>query len=310
VTRGQRDGLLLTLATAGISGVSIFVNSYGVRAVHDAAVYTTGKNAVSAVVLLALAAGWSLRGRPRLTRPDGPRQWAGLGAIAVIGGSLPFVLFFDGLARESSTQAALLQKTLVIWVSILAVPLLGERLGVLQIGAVALLVVGQVLVSGVGVLRMPFGTGELEILAATLLWAVEVVLAKRLLGTLSSWTVGLARMVAGSVLLIGWLLVRGDLGFTRLGAGAWGWMLLTGVLLAAYVATWFAALARAQAVDVTAVLVVGAPVTALLSAAVQHAPLRPQLVGLVLITAGASIVVARMSRRPDTDERRQRLAPA
>src|SRR5206468_4699512 len=126
---------------------------------------------------------------------------------------------------------------------------------------------------------MPFGAGELEILAATLLWAVEVVVAKRLLGTLSSWTVGLARMVAGSVLLIGWLLVRGDLGFTRLGAGAWAWMLLTGVLLAAYVATWFAALARAQAVDVTAVLVVGAPVTALLSAAVQHAPLRPQLAG-------------------------------
>jgi drug/metabolite transporter (DMT)-like permease len=77
-------------------------------------------------------------------------------------------------------------------------------------------------------------------------------------------------------------------------------MLLTGGLLAAYVATWFAALARAQAVDVTAVLVVGAPVTALLSAAVQHAPLRPQLAGLLLIIVGAALVVGRMTRRSDT----------
>jgi drug/metabolite transporter (DMT)-like permease len=306
MTRRQRDGLLLTLVAAGISGVSVFVNSYGVRAVKDAAVYTTGKNAVSAVLLLALAALWSWRGQPAVVRPVG-RQWAGLAAVAVIGGSLPFVLFFDGLARASSTQAALLQKTLVIWVVLLAVPLLGERLGVLQVAAVALLVVGQAIASGsaAGLFRMPFGTGEVEILAATLLWAIEVVLAKRLLGTLSSWTVGLARMVVGSALLVGWLLLRGDLGLTTLSPAQWGWMLLTGGLLAAYVATWFAALARAQAVDVTAVLVVGAPITALLSAAVQHAPLRPQLGGLLLIAAGAAIVVVRMTR-----SRKGELSPA
>ena len=301
MTRGQRDGLLLTLATAGISGVSIFLNSYGVRVVHDAAVYTTGKNAVSALVLVALVLAWSRRGRPTLTRPVGGRQWAGLAAIAVVGGSLPFVLFFDGLARESSTQAALLQKTLVVWVSLLAVPLLRERLGALQVAAVALLMIGQLMASGSGsgLFSMPFGRGEAEILAATLLWAVEVVLAKRLLGSLSSWTVGLARMVAGSALLVGWLLVRPGGGLTAVSAAGWGWMLLTGCLLAAYVATWFAALARAQAVDVTAVLVVGAPVTALLSAAVQHAPLRPQLAGLLLIIVGAALVVARMTRRSD-----------
>ena len=45
-------------------------------------------------------------------------------------------------------------------------------------------------------------------------------------------------------------------------AAQWGWALLTGLLLTAYVATWYAALARAQAVDVTAVLVFGAVVTA------------------------------------------------
>lgn len=306
MNRRERTGLLLTLATAGISGLAIFVNGYGVRAVHDAAVYTTGKNAVSAFALLALAAVWSLRARRPVARPVG-RQWAGLAAIAVVGGSVPFVLFFDGLARESSTHAAFLQKTLVVWVSLLAVPLLRERLGALQVGAIGLLVVGQAMAGGslTGTLRMPFGTGEAEILGATLLWAVEVVLAKRLLGDLSSWTVGLARMVAGSALLCGWLAVRGRLDtLAGLTAHQWAWVALTGGLLAGYVATWFAALARAQAVDVTAVLVVGAPVTALLGAAVDHTPLRPQLAGLLLIMAGAAIVLARMTRRP-----RQVVAP-
>ena len=48
----------------------------------------------------------------------------------MIGGSVPFVLFFEGLARAEATQAAFIQKTLVVWVALLAVPLLRERFGV------------------------------------------------------------------------------------------------------------------------------------------------------------------------------------
>lgn len=295
MNRRERAGLLLALTTALISGVAVFLNGYGVRAVKDPTVYTTGKNTVSALSLLALAAVWSLRARHPLTRPVGVRRSLGLALIGVIGGSVPFVLFFEGLARESSTNAAFLQKTLVVWVSVLAVPLLRERLGGLQSAAIGLLVVGQAMAGGSlsAVVHMPFGSGEAMILGATLLWAVEVVLAKRLLGALSPWTVGLSRMVLGSTLLVGWLAVRGRLGaLAALDAGQWSWVVVTGVLLAAYVATWFAALARAQAVDVTAVLVVGAPVTAALAAVVQHAPLRPQLGGLALIALGCGLFLA------------------
>ena len=65
-------------------------------------------------------------------------------------------------------------------------------------------------------------------------------------------------------------------------------MLLTGLLLTAYVATWYAALARAQAVDVTAVLVFGAVVTALLAGAADGAPV--SAVGTALVAAGAGLV--------------------
>ena len=301
MNRREHTGLLLALVTAVISGVSIFLNSYGVRAVHDPAAYTTAKNAVSAVVLLVIVLALVTRSRRSVTRPSGPRQALGLAAIGVVGGSVPFVLFFEGLARASSTNAAFLQKTLVVWVSLLAVPLLRERVGRLQAAAIAMLVVGQAMVSGSvsAVLRMPFGSGELMILGATLLWAVEVVIARRLLGSLTSWTVGLSRMVLGSALLVGWLAVRGRLHvLLSLDAHQWRWVLVTGVMLAAYVGTWFAALARARAVEVTAVLVVGAPITALLNAVVQHTSLRPQVGGLTLILAGGVLVALASAWRP------------
>ncbi|HEY6013387.1 MAG TPA: hypothetical protein VIU37_05255, partial [Candidatus Limnocylindrales bacterium] len=50
-----RRGVLLAFGTAAISGLSVYLNSFGVKAVSDAAVYTTAKNGVAAIVLVALA---------------------------------------------------------------------------------------------------------------------------------------------------------------------------------------------------------------------------------------------------------------
>ena len=285
----RRTGILLALVTAAVSGVSVFVNATGVKAFDSATVYTTGKNVVAALVLLAVV-GLGARTGARLTRPAGGRQWLALVAIGVIGGSVPFVLFFEGLARATSPQAAFIHKTLVLWVALLALPLLRERLQWGHWVAIGLLVVGQVGLAGG--LPSSFGTSGLLILAATLLWSVEVVVAKWLLAGVSSWTVAVARMGLGSVALLAWLGVRGQLGaLTAMTGEQLGWVLATGLLLACYVGTWFAALARAQAVDVTAVLVLAAPVTAGLSATVNGTALAPQAVWLVLVVVGGAMAV-------------------
>jgi drug/metabolite transporter (DMT)-like permease len=281
-------GIALAFATALISGVAIFVNGHTVKRFGDATVYTTAKNAVAGLLLLALAL-------PVLTRssrgglPRSKPQWASLLAIAVVGGSVPFVLFFEGLARAEATQAAFIQKTLVVWVALLAVPLLQERLGPAHVAAIALLLAGQVWLAG-DAGTVVFGTGEALILAATLLWAVEVVIAKRLLASVGPRTVGAARMAVGTVVLLGWVAVSGRAHeLWSLSAVQWSWVLLTGLILTGYVATWFAALARAQAVDVTAVLVFGAVVTAVLSRAADGVSF--DVVGVVLVTAGAALAV-------------------
>ena len=150
-----RWGVLLAVATALISGVSIFVNALAVKQLPDPAVYTTLKNLVAGIVLVALAAATI---RPTQVRALPAASWGKLALIGLIGGSVPFLLFFGGLAQASAPSAAFIHKTLFIWVALLAVPFLGERLGLAQLGALAVLLVGQALIlTPAGV---TWGTGE------------------------------------------------------------------------------------------------------------------------------------------------------
>jgi len=288
-------GIAAAAVTAIVSGFAVFINGYGVRRFPDATIYTTAKNLVAGALLLGLLASTSSAASTRLPRTGGQR-W-GLLAVAVVGGSIPFVLFFEGLSRASSTDAAFIHKTLVAWVAVLAVMLLRERITALHVGAIGLILAGQAAVRG-GVGLPVADTGELMILAATWLWAVEVIVAKRLLRDLAPLTVGAARMAAGSVVLIGWVAVTGRLGdLASLSASQLAWALLTGVLLTAFVAGWHYALSLAPAVDVTAVLVGGALVTAILDAAAKGTALAPQAEGLVLIAAGVAAIALLAGRR-------------
>jgi drug/metabolite transporter (DMT)-like permease len=292
-------GIGLALVTAVVSGVAVFVNDDAVGRFPDATTYTTATNLVAAVVLggLWLASGRPVRGPAGAAEPPRRPPW-GLVLVGFLGGSVPFVLFFEGLARSTSVSAAFLHKTLVVWVALLAVPLLGERSDRSHAAAVAALVAGQALLVG-SVADLRPGTGEAMILAATLLWAVEVVLAKWMLDGYPPLAVGTARMGIGVVVLLGWVAITGRTGdLAGLAAHQWAWALLTGALLVGYVVTWFAALARAQAVDVTAVLVAGALVTALLDAAIRGAPLAPDATALALIGLGTAAIVGRASRPP------------
>lgn len=294
-------GVLLAFATALVSGVAVWANGHAVKQFEDATVYTTAKNAVAGLLLLTLAfvtvgSSTAADGARARSRPATRRQWLALVVLAVVGGSVPFVLFFEGLARAEATQAAFIHKTLVVWVAFLAVPLLREKVGPPHALAVALLIGGQAWIAG-DAGTIAFGAGETMILAATLLWAVEVVYVKRLLATLAPRTLAAARMAIGTVVLVGWVALTGKVGeLFGLGPTEWRWAIVTGLLLTAYVATWYAALAHAQAVDVTAVLVFAVVVTALLSGAADGAPV--DAVGTALVAAGAALVAVVALRRP------------
>jgi drug/metabolite transporter (DMT)-like permease len=79
------------------------------------------------------------------------------------------------------TTAKNLVAAVVLAAALLAVPLLRDRIGPWHLAAIALLVWGQAVLGG-GVRAIGFGTGEAMILAATVLWSVEVIVAKWLPG--------------------------------------------------------------------------------------------------------------------------------
>lgn len=292
---GRRWPLWPAAVAALVSGVAVFVNGLAVRDFDDATVYTTAKNLWAGMLLAVALVAVPVPAARRSTSI--PRStWPWLAVVAVIGGAIPFVLFFEGLAVATSTDAAFIHKTLVVWVAAGAAIVLRERLRPAHLVAIALLVVGHVVVSG-GVTLSGAGRGEALILVATLLWAVEVLVVKRLLVTVPARYLAVVRMLGGSVVLLGWLVVRGELGaLAGFSSGQWWWIAATGTTLATFVSLWYRALAAAPAIDVTAVLVAGAVVTAILNTGFRGVPVTVDAVGYLALLAGVAVVVASSAR--------------
>ena len=305
VPRTTRWGLGLALVAACISGLSIFLNGLMVKSFADPTLLAGVRNGVVGLLFLAVLGALFVRSTrsgdaapPTPSRPLGRREVLGLVVLGVVGGGIAFALFFEGLALAASPSSAVLQKTLFLWVAIAAWPLLGERPGAASLLALVVLLTGTLLLdppAGTGI-----GAGELLILAATLLWAGETILARRLLPRVGAGRGAAARMAIGSLVLLGIVAWSGGLaGIAAWTPAMWAFVAVTAVLLAGYVAAWYVALERAPAGAVTSVLVVGALITATLRALAGGAPPTDQrLAGLLLLAAGAGAVALVSLRRP------------
>ena len=284
-------GVLLVLLTAGISGVSTFVNAFAVAGTSSDAFVTVRNVAVAAALLpVALVAARHLRA-PALRRKD----WLRLAVIGVVGGGVPFLLFFRGLqlatAAGGATSAAFGYRTLFLWATVLGVVVLRERLhGRMLVGAGLLLAGNALLLTLTG----PIWTaGTAYVLAATGLWAVEYTISKATLKDLPSATVALGRMGFGAVFLLGYLGATSQGGaVTAFSAADWTWIGISAALLAAFVGTWYAGLKRVDLGVATGVLVLGFPVTSALGLWVQGHPLTiPQALGALAVVAGVAVVI-------------------
>jgi drug/metabolite transporter (DMT)-like permease len=204
----------------------------------------------------------------------------------------------------TSGNAAFLHKTLFIWVALLAVLFLKERLGRAQIGALAALALAQYLLGGPGALRLDQGSAM--VFTAALLWAVEVIVAKQVLAYVSSIVAATSRMALGAVILLVYLAAIGDFDqITGLSGEQWAWALATSVILFGYVTTWYAALQRAPATAVTCVLVLGAPITAGLDAIAGHGlPDAEQWAGYAVLVLAVAAIAALATTGPG-----RRIAP-
>lgn len=254
-------GISLTLGTALISGFSIWLNAYGVTGINPG-VFTGLKNfgvgLILIAVILVFRQWYEIRTLSR-------KSWALLLSIGLVGGSTPFVLFFNGLTQTTGARAGFIHKTMFLYVALLALWFLKERITrYIGVGLAALLV-GQILF--LQTLPRPFSIGDALILAATLLWAVEIIIAKRALASISPNLVAVGRMFFGGIFIWIYLGLTGTASSVgSLSVEQWLWIAVTTLLLCAYVLTFYHGLARVPAHVATSMLALGAPVTVALQA--------------------------------------------
>jgi drug/metabolite transporter (DMT)-like permease len=299
----EKKGLWLILGTALISGVSIFLNKFGVSG-FDPAVFTASKNIVVAVFLISTLLAFK---EWRTLKTLSKKAWGQLALIGLIGGSVPFLLFFTGLQMTSAAQASFVHKTLFVWVALLAAYFLKEKINRnMVLGGVLLLAGNFFLLKLTG---FSFGMGDFLIILATLLWAGEVTLSRHVLKTLDALpgrVVAFGRMGFGSLFLILYLAATGKIMLYASFTGAqYLWILFTGALLYGYVFTFYEGLKRVPASVATAILLLGTVITTLLNLVWNGTIAWQQVLGSVLIFGGALLVTGVRTWLPAPEKARR-----
>ena len=283
----NKKGLLFILGTAIISGISIFINKFGVKGI-DAYLFTGAKNIIVAIFLFSLIL---LAKDFKKLKAMSKKDIGTLFLIGLFGGSIPFLLFFKGLQMTSAAQGAFIHKTMFIWVGILALVFLKEKLskGIL-IGALLLLAGNFLLLR---LTNFVFTTGDLLILGAALFWSVETVISKHALKELDSKIVAFGRMFFGSLIILGFLAFNGSLSLvSTLSSTHLLWILITSLFLVGYVFTWYSGLKHVKASIATSILLLGSVITTGLNIAFAEAVIVPsQIIGIILLITGLVCII-------------------
>lgn len=258
----MKKGILLALLAAIISGISVFYNKLVVVKGIDSTVFNILKNGGVAIVASLFILTTSSRTKFKTLSKN---NWFSLFAIAFIGGSIPFVLFFEGLKSVPAINATLIQKSLFIWAALLAIPFLKEKISKLQIIGFLLITLSNFYIGGFKGFLM--NGSELIILCATIFWAVENVIAKKTLKSLDAKFVIWGRMFLGTFLLIVYALFSHKVPlFSHVSSAMILPILGSVVLLSIYVFSFYSALTFAPVTIVTSILILATPITNTLSA--------------------------------------------
>lgn len=283
----KRTGLLLVFTTALISGFSIFINRFGVEGINPY-VFTGLKNLVVGIIIFSLIL--FLKERKNLSEVKG-KQWGILVFIGLVGGSIPFLLFFKGLTLTLAAKAGFIHKTLFIYVGVLAIWFLKEKVNKgLAFGSIMLLV-GSVLFFKIR--PQALGQGDLLIFLAAIFWAVEIVVSKKLLKNISARIVVFGRMFFGSVFIMLFLIFTGQIQLIgQITFAQAGWILLTSLFLLGYVLTFYTGLTYIRASTAAAILTLGSPITTLLTVVfLQKSLVWQEIFGLSFVVLGLYLII-------------------
>ena len=282
----HKKGILLAFLASIISGVAIFYSKISVSQIPPL-VLTSSRNFYVGILFLLL---FLFSGKSSEIKKLTKKQFVLLSLIGFIGGALPFYLFFTGLQYMPAINANLIQKTLFVWVTVLAVIFLKEKLNITYLISFALIFFANFFL---GKLSMSLGKGELMVFSATLLWSVENILAKKILKNVSSELVGLFRMGIGGTLLMLTTILTNKAGFvsTIQQYNNIVIILTGGTILFFYVFTWYKALKYAPASLVALILSFAVVVGNILNGSFAGVRILPKDINTSLLISLALLII-------------------
>lgn len=264
--RGFEKGLKLAFLAAVVSGISVFLNKFAVASLPDPALLPAIKNFIVGIMFLLLLVGERTKLNQQI-RSISKLQALQLLAVGVIGGFIPFYMFFVGLSQIPAVNANIIHKTLVVWVAIFSPLFLREKITKIQALAVLGLFASNLLPGGFG--GLTYSRGEVLVLLATILWAIEVIIVKKLALSVETKLIATFRMGLGSILLLFSVALKNSFSLDpiyNLNPSQWFWIFVTSLTLFAYVYCWYHALKFSPAIEVSVILVSSTIITNILNA--------------------------------------------
>ncbi len=290
----SKKGYVFAFLTAMVSGFSIFFNSFVVQGLNPF-IFTTMKNLFVAIFLLSIL--FLFKEFSSLKKLS-IKQWGKLALIGFVGGSIPFWLFFYAIkvgtelySTPFGVVAGFFHKaTLFVFVGILATVFLKEKLSKgFLVGGLVLLLANFLVAKNL----LGFGFAEMLLFSAIILWSIENIISKWTLQELTGNQVAFGRMFFGSIILIAMLFLSGQgQGFLSFDTQTVFWGFATAIPLFFYVFFWYNGLKHIEVSKATAILMLGQPVTVLLSLVFSaKIPTPLELLSIGLIIAGVLLVI-------------------
>ncbi|MGC4192076.1 MAG: EamA family transporter [Thermomicrobiales bacterium] len=292
-TMNGRDWLLL-IALATVWGASYF---FAKVAVED-----IGPTTIAFVRVLL--AGIIIFGIMRVRGMGIPRDrqtWIAYLVLGLTNSALPYSLIFWGETRISSGLAGILSAMVPVW-TVLAAHFMGsdERITGLKLGGIALGMVGVVVIMSDGIGTIGDGSilGKLAVIGATALYGFSNVFARRVKQR-PPLELAWGQMVGATLWMIPLALLDRPWATTHWSLKAWAAMLgmtLLSTVLAYLI--YFRLLGTVGATNTSQIGFLIPIASIVLGAVFLHEALVPiQLVGMVLIIAGMSLIDGRLWRR-------------
>jgi len=282
-------GTIFAILAAVISGVSIPLNKSFVVNI-DPLVFTSIRLLLIGTIFLII----SYFRHEKINKKINIKY---LALIAIIGGAFAFLLFFDGLRLTTSGRAAFLQKTMPIYVVVLAFLFLKERITKKYLYSIFLMLIGTAIIYYSEIVPAQLwlnpSLGDLLVIGATILWALENVLSRKvMIKGESNFIVSFVRMFFGGIILFSIVLLLGkyDL-LMSLNSQQVISISVSTIILFGYVLFWYWSLKFINVTKASSLLLLSPVISLLIGNGFLNEPVPfTQLIGSALILVGVYFV--------------------